>query len=70
MAEMILDYLGYVSIALMVVLAVANILVIADKMAHRSGYLERAIKHAQFFIAMLRFGGGGGRDFRGRHYEG
>jgi hypothetical protein len=67
MISNILDYLGYLTIALMVVLGVLNLLVIADKMTHRSGFVERAVKRASFYIRILRFGGGGSR---GRHHEG
>jgi hypothetical protein len=70
MASTILDYLGYVSVAMMVVLAVVNLLVIADQKYHRSGIVERGVKRAQFYIGVLRFGGGGARGFDGPHHEG
>jgi hypothetical protein len=70
MASIIFDYLGYVSVALMGVLAAVNLLVIADKMYHRSGFIERAVKRAQFYIGVLRFGGGGAREINGPRYDG
>lgn len=66
----ILDYLGYVTVGMMVVLSVVNIVVIADKMSHRSGLIERVVKRASFYIGVLRFGGGGARGFNERHHEG
>ncbi|PPQ16329.1 hypothetical protein CV770_26655 [Bradyrhizobium sp. AC87j1] len=65
----ILDYFGYVTVALMVVLAVVNLLVIADKMSHRTGIVERMVKRAAFYIGVLRFGGGA-KNINGHHLKG
>jgi hypothetical protein len=70
MISNILDYLGYLTIAMMVVLGVVNLLVIADKMAHRSGFIERAVKRASSYIRVLRFGGGDSGEMTERHHEG
>jgi hypothetical protein len=69
MANIILDYLGYLTVAMMVVLSVVNIVVIVDKMSHRSGLIERAVKRASSYIRVLRFGGGGAHGFNEHRHE-